>query len=125
MLSDLARDIKDLGGQILFEEIDNATKDPFEWGRGVGKITAGAEMAVAASAIGPAAKAKLANSNLLGKGSKLFGRGGQFGQKGIMNQGTVRTGWGWEGTRQSGHDVFRASWSKPGNRSYWNHLDWF
>lgn len=51
MVSDMARDLRELGGQILFEEIDNATSDPFEYGRSIGRITAGAEMAVVASAI--------------------------------------------------------------------------
>ena len=58
----------------------------------------------------------LANSSSIGRGSALFGRGGQFGQKGIFNQGNFRTGWGWKGSRTSGRDVFRSSWSKPGNR---------
>jgi RHS repeat-associated protein len=51
-LSDMGGDLKDLGGQILFEELDKATQDPYAWGNAWGKITAGAEMAVATSAIG-------------------------------------------------------------------------
>ena len=58
---------------------------------------------------------------LLGKGGPLFGRGGRFGLKGVLNSGDVRLGWGWNGVR----DVFRASWSTPGNRSWWNHFDIF
>jgi hypothetical protein len=52
MVSDMARDLKDLGGQILFEELDKATQDPEAWGSAIGKITAGVEMSVAAEAIG-------------------------------------------------------------------------
>jgi hypothetical protein len=68
---------------------------------------------------------KLAQSKLLGNGSELFGRGGKFGQRGVLNQGTIRTGWGWKGSASSGRDVFRTSWSSAGNRTYWNHIDWF
>jgi hypothetical protein len=63
------------------------------------------------------------NSARVGKGSALFGRGGIHGAKGILNSGKVRLGWGWKGTRTGGKDVFRASWSKAGSRSRWNHLD--
>jgi len=74
---------------------------------------------------GAAGAAKLAGpgSRLLGQGSRLFGRGSKFGHKGIFNRGPVRTGWGWQGSRTSGRDVFRTSWSRPGNRSGANHLD--
>jgi RHS repeat-associated protein len=67
----------------------------------------------------------LAKNKWFGNGSRLFGRGGRFGYKGLLNQGSVRTGWGWKGTSEAGRDVFRTSWSRAGNRSYWNHLDWF
>lgn len=67
---------------------------------------------------------KTVNSPLLGKGSKLFGRGGKFGEKGILNANDkVRVGWSWKGTRQNGKDVFRISWAKRGKGSWWNHFD--
>ena len=61
----------------------------------------------------------------VGKGSSLFGRGGQHGAKGIFNSGKVRTGWSWKGTKEAGRDVFRTSWAPRGGGNYWNHLDWF
>jgi hypothetical protein len=63
------------------------------------------------------------NSARFGKGSSLFGRGGIHGAKGILNSGKVRLGWGWKGTGEGGKNVFRASWSRKGSRSRWNHLD--
>ena len=55
-----------------------------------------------------------------GNGSFLFGRGGQFGQKGIFNgkylDGYVRLGWNWKGPRVGGSDTFRlAIGSTPSN----------
>lgn len=76
------------------------------------------------SAAAGAARLAGPGSKLLGKGSRLFGRGERHGHKGITNRGKVRFGWGWKGNRSNGRDVFRASWSKKGNRSWLNHLDY-
>jgi hypothetical protein len=57
---------------------------------------------------------------LVGKGGQVFGRAG-FGGQSVLDAGAVRTGWGWNGAR----DVFRVSWSTPGNRTWWNHFDIF
>ena len=74
-----------------------------------------------ASGVAGAAKLAGPGSKLLGKGSQLFGRGGRHGSKGVLNTGPVRTGWGWNSNTQT--NVFRTSWSRAGNRSGANHLD--
>ena len=84
---------------------------------------AGALVPLSGGAAG-AAKFAGSGSKLLGNGSRLFGRGGNFGLKGIFNRGRFRTGWGWQGTKNSGSHVFRSSWSKAGNRTGANHLDY-
>ena len=71
-------------------------------------------------------KNALKNSKHFGKGSKMFGRSRYMpkGVKSTFNNGDgIRTGWGWKESIKN--DVFRTSWSKPGNRTYWNHIDWF
>jgi len=85
------------------------------------------DLLIAAAGVGLTSRSSstLANNKWIGKGSRLFGRGGRFGHKGIFNRGPIRTGWGWKGSATSGRDVFRTSWSRLGKRSYWNHLDWF
>jgi RHS repeat-associated protein len=62
-----------------------------------------------------------ANNRYVGKGSRLFGRGGSHGYKGIFNRGRLRTGWGWKGSAQSGRHVFRTGIGPARTR----HLDWF
>ncbi len=67
--------------------------------------------------LGPAAP-------IVGRGGILFGRGGSFGAKGILNRGYVRLGWGWKGSQAAGQDVFRMGIGGPG-RSVWTHIDFF
>jgi RHS repeat-associated protein len=70
-----------------------------------------------------------ARSRWVGTGSRLFGRGGSYGFKGILNRGPLRTGWGWNGSR----NTFRTSigWH-PRQQTTWlrrtighHHKDWF
>jgi RHS repeat-associated protein len=108
---------------------DNDFYDPCDSTAGIsqrlGQVSQTALSMAAGSLVLSRFSSVLANNEWLGKGSYLFGRGGQFGQNGIFNQGSIRTGWGWSGTRAVGRDVFRTSWSTAGIRTYWNHLDWF
>lgn len=59
---------------------------------------------------------------ITGRGGILFGRGGSFGARGILNRTYVRMGWGWKGTQTAGRDVFRFVIGGPG-RAVWDHLD--
>lgn len=106
-----------------FEGMYNA--DAMGFSRGCGVVSQECIWTMAGSGVATKFSGVLAKSKWVGKGSKLFGRGGQYGQKGILNSGRIRTGWGWKGTRTAGRDVFRTSWSKAGNRTWLNHLDWF
>jgi RHS repeat-associated protein len=106
-------------------EESNDCNDDFATGSGAGGFAATTLASGAAPLVASRFSSVLANSSSIGRGSTLFGRGGQFGQKGIFNQGNFRTGWGWKGNRTSGRDVFRSSWSNPGNRTGSNHFDWF
>jgi len=81
MLSDMARDIRDLGGQIAFEELDNATRDPYAWGNSWGKATASAEMSLAAAEItGGAVAAYRAGTEIsIGKNLRIAPFGNRTG----------------------------------------------
>ena len=62
--------------------------------------------------------ATMFSSKTFGYQSKLFGRSHPSlpnGQRGILNTGEIRTGWGWNGTNQ----VFRTGIGTG------NHIDWF
>jgi RHS repeat-associated protein len=114
-LGGLIRNISGLGGYV-----DTSS------GAYTGGLVTGAAVSTVATGGGGAGAAIGrfgAGSSLVGKGSSLFGRGGQFGAKGSLNSGKLRLGWGWKGTRSSGKDVFRMSWSSQGSRSRWNHID--
>lgn len=66
----------------------------------------------------------LANTQRVGRASRLFGRA-RFGQQGVLNSGSIRIGWGWKST--SG-EVFRVAMGSP-TRSrvieYVRHIDIF
>jgi RHS repeat-associated protein len=97
--------------------------DPCEMGfsRGMGKMSRYAAETALGARFASMFSGPLSKLPYFGKGGPLFGRGGQHGMKGLYNTGNPRIGWGWNGVR----DVFRASWSTQGNRSYWNHFDIF
>lgn len=67
--------------------------------------------------------AKAYGSSLLGRSSAGFGRAyGGAGVKGRFNQGSLRTGWGWNGRVKK--EVFRTTWSTAGHGKRLNHIDW-
>jgi hypothetical protein len=55
-------------------------------------------------------------------GGLLFGKGGPQQKAGLLNRNNwVRIGWGWKGTRNTGHLVFRIATGKrgtPGHRHW-------
>ena len=71
----------------------------------------------------------LAKTAMLGKGSRLFWRGGKYGLKGILNGNNyLRMGWSWKGCASNGKDVFRiAIGSTPKNLSAGakRAIDWY
>jgi RHS repeat-associated protein len=99
----------------------------FSWG-GMAKATAlGALGGVGRVGAGSALGRLAWKSRTFGINSSRFGRilpkrAGGGGTKGTWNTGRVRTGWGWNDRIQK--HVFRTSWSTPGNRKPWNHIDW-
>ena len=76
----------------------------------------------AARVVRPAIGKTMFDNPVLGKSSPLFGRS-RYGQTGALNQGRVRLGWGWNNTTRQ--NTFRISWSTPGNRTRYNHIDIF
>ena len=48
----------------------------------------------------------------VGAGSRLFGRGGSYGFKGLLNRGPLRIEWGWNGSQ----NVFRVGVGWPKSR---------
>jgi RHS repeat-associated protein len=115
-----------------FEKYYDPNDEWLKWSKGMGQVAQTALLtAVGVGVVNKLGVAnRLAQTDKLGKGSQLFGRA-QFttsGNPGVLNQGTVRLGWGWKGTSKAGSDVFRAAAGSPTKSrivEYLRHMDIF
>jgi RHS repeat-associated protein len=99
---------------------NNAGTRHFSWGDLAFNAASGAALA----GLGPASSGvrALLAARWAGRAASLFGRGGQYGTKGLLNSRFVRVGWGWRGTARVGQNVFRIAAGNPGSWFH-PHLD--
>jgi RHS repeat-associated protein len=83
----------------------------------IGTITGYSEMMVSfPGVVGLTARAGVAPS-MLGTGGSLLGR-----NSGALNQGAIRFGWGWRGSRTAGQEIVRVGIGGRGKPIWW-HID--
>lgn len=92
----------------------------FRWGGLAGAAGLGALGGVGRFKAGASVGRAMWGSHRMGFASRAFGHSRNTGIQGRYNVGRIRTGWGFH----NGHNVFRTSWSKPGQRVGRKHIDW-